>query len=77
MRITAAVVFVVLGAMVSGCGSSRSSPDDPGASAKQPSIGVAIGDLAPDFLLDDSTGNAVRLSQFRGKVVLLEFSAMW
>jgi peroxiredoxin len=33
--------------------------------------------MAPDFVLDDASGNPVRLSDFRGKVVLLNFWATW
>ena len=32
---------------------------------------------APNFLLEDSNGAAVRLSDFRGRVVLLDFWATW
>ena len=34
-------------------------------------------DSAPDFVLSDANGNPVRLSDFRGKVVLLNFWATW
>ena len=34
----------------------------------------AIGDPAPDFVLPSDTGKAVRLSEFRGKRVILYFS---
>ena len=33
--------------------------------------------IAPDFTLNDSTGKAVRLSELRGAVVLLNFWATW
>ncbi len=33
--------------------------------------------LAPDFALKDATGNTVKLSDYRGKVVLLNFWATW
>ncbi len=36
-----------------------------------------IGDEAPDFRLHDLEGAVVSLSQFRGKVVLLNFWATW
>jgi peroxiredoxin len=33
--------------------------------------------IAPDFSLNDASGKAVRLSDFKGKVVLLNFWATW
>jgi peroxiredoxin len=33
--------------------------------------------MAPDFTLKDATGNNVKLSAYRGKVVLLNFWATW
>lgn len=38
---------------------------------------VAIGNSAPDFVSKDTSGNFVKLSDFRGKYVLLEFWANW
>lgn len=38
---------------------------------------VRIGDQAPDFSLQDLRGESMRLSHFRGKVVLLNFWATW
>ena len=35
--------------------------------------GVAVGDTAPDFTLEDTTGSDVSLSDFSGKVVVLEW----
>ena len=37
------------------------------------SSGTEVGALAPDFSLKDLDGNPVKLSDFRGKVVLLDF----
>jgi peroxiredoxin len=34
---------------------------------------IAPGDLAPDFEMQDVGGHRVRLSEFRGKLVLLAF----
>lgn len=34
---------------------------------------ITPGDLAPDFELNDVRGNRIRLSDFRGKLVVLAF----
>ncbi len=41
------------------------------------SLGLAHGTDAPDFTLDSLNGNSVRLSDLRGKAVLLNFWATW
>jgi peroxiredoxin len=38
---------------------------------------AVIGDLAPDFELEDTKGNKVVLSDLRGKVVMVNFWATW
>lgn len=38
---------------------------------------VEVGDNAPDFSLTDLDGKTVRLSDFSGKVVVLDFFASW
>ncbi|KOO49582.1 peroxiredoxin family protein [Viridibacillus arvi] len=39
--------------------------------------GLAIGELAPDFELETLDGKKVKLSDFRGKKVILNFWATW
>ena len=34
---------------------------------------ITPGDLAPDFELEDVQGNSVRLSDFRGRPIILAF----
>ena len=38
---------------------------------------VAVGQIAPDFSIQDLDGNTVKLSDYRGKYVLLDFWASW
>lgn len=38
---------------------------------------VEIGDLAPDFTMEMPDGSSVQLSDLRGKVVMLQFTASW
>jgi peroxiredoxin len=50
------------------------------ASSLAPSnVFTKLGDraMAPDFTLNDATGKPVKLSDFRGKVILLNFWATW
>jgi cytochrome oxidase Cu insertion factor (SCO1/SenC/PrrC family) len=38
---------------------------------------VAVGKLAPDFEIKDQTGKTWRLSDYKGKTVMLDFWALW
>src|ERR1051325_6289758 len=38
---------------------------------------VALGEQAPNFTLASETGQAVNLSDYRGKIVVLNFWASW
>lgn len=38
---------------------------------------VKVGDMAPDFTVKLTDGSSVTLSAFRGKVVMLQFTASW
>lgn len=40
-------------------------------------VPASLGKPAPDFSLPDSTGAPIRLSAYKGKVVLLDFWATW
>jgi peroxiredoxin len=59
-----AAVLVVLGWIAM----RRHSPHETGAAAPRP---------APDFSLTDLSGRQLRLSDYRGKVVILDFWATW
>jgi peroxiredoxin len=38
---------------------------------------VKVGDVAPDFIINEAGGKSYRLSDLRGKVVMLQFTASW
>lgn len=42
-----------------------------------PSVGIDVGNLAPDFALEALDGRTVRLSNFRGQPVWINFWAPW
>lgn len=53
-----------------GCIADGDSSSDPGPL-------VEVGELAPDFTVDQIGGPSVRLSDLRGRVVLLTFFSSW
>ena len=53
------------------------SCSSPGVEAVAKPPAPLVGRMAPDFSLRDLNGNAVQLSDFRGKVVMLNFFATW
>ena len=38
---------------------------------------VKVGDTAPDFTINEAGGKTYKLSDLRGKVVMLQFTASW
>src|SRR5699024_4315101 len=44
---------------------------------EDPETGIEKGDTAPDFTLDTLDGETVKLSDYRGKKVLVNFWASW
>lgn len=44
---------------------------------KDSDVGLTIGKIAPNFELEDISGNKVQLNDFRGKAILLNFWASW
>jgi thiol-disulfide isomerase/thioredoxin len=58
-------LVALLGLALAGC----SAPEETAEAAPAPA--------APDFHLQDLSGNEVRLSDFRGKTVVIDFWATW
>ena len=63
---------VVVGWFAAGC--SRTTSGVPSVSSLRPDKERHV---APDFTLKDSDGKVMHLSDYRGKVVLLDFWATW
>jgi peroxiredoxin len=70
----------MLAVLAVGCSKGASAPEpapaDGGARVSK-GTGPEIGYTAPDFELKDVYGSPKRLSDFRGRVVLLNFWATW
>ena len=43
----------------------------------KPAVGTNVGDVAPNFTLESSSGQKISLSSLRGKPVLINFWASW
>jgi peroxiredoxin len=66
-------ILVVVGMVgITACKKST-DVDDNGAAVE----GIRVGDIAPDFAEESYLGQTVTLSEYKGKVILLTFSAMW
>ena len=84
MRVTrtrfahAALVAVALAALAAGgCSKTEEAPAGNGTAARPANEGFNPGQTAPDFMLKDVDGATVRLSDYRGKVVMVDFWATW
>jgi cytochrome oxidase Cu insertion factor (SCO1/SenC/PrrC family) len=86
----ASIAHFSLGAfalLAAACGSDAGAPatSSPGGSngtqlAAAPSnakVGREVGELAPDFEVKDVDGKPFKLSDYRGKVVLIDFWGFW
>src|SRR5947209_1493863 len=63
-------VFLALGLMLAGC---NKTPPPPTRQAGEPSMGLHVGQRAPEIEGRDLAGVPFKLSDYRGKVVLLDF----
>lgn len=75
----AAVSFAALG-FISDLESDNSNNDTKLiVSVKQdsPAVGLGIGNKAPEISLKDTEGNVKKLSDLKGKIVLIDFWASW
>ncbi|MEG1586246.1 MAG: TlpA disulfide reductase family protein [Bacteroidales bacterium] len=84
------ILSVVLLGMFTGCQSDKQRKNIPlvdektTEAASEDSLSVddrgykvKVGETAPDFTMELTDGSKVRLSELRGKVVMLQFTASW
>ena len=67
----ASVCLLLLACLLGGC------PSDKGPEASSNGAGATKPRLAPDFTLSDLNGRQVKLSDFRGKHIVIDFWATW
>jgi peroxiredoxin len=73
LRTFAGLLAALLIAVLSACSNGAGAALPPTA----PAVGVAVGDQAPELALQDLAGETVRLSDYRGQPVLINFWAVW
>jgi peroxiredoxin len=56
---------------------TKTTNEEDGGDLKSDEIGLQIGKVAPDFALQTLKGETVRLSDYRGKKVIVNFWATW
>jgi cytochrome oxidase Cu insertion factor (SCO1/SenC/PrrC family) len=72
------LIASALGLALGGCYQGGNSPPRQSSqSSGSVKEGIKIGDRAPDIQGEDADGKTFRLSDYRGKVVLLDFWAGW
>ncbi len=62
-----ALPFILIGALLCAC-------SDTGTNAGAPPV---VGNTAPDFTQNDTSGAPVSLASYRGKVIMIDFWASW
>ncbi len=74
-RALAIITIAVLGLLVVQACTPSSQAIQGGQ--QEASVGISVGEIAPDFTLSDLDGNELSLSDFRGKAVFINFWATW
>lgn len=73
--LAALIIYGVYDSMDKSSGERAANGENREAGAVE--TGIKKGQLAPDFELADLNGNVVRLSDFRGSIVIVNFWATW
>jgi thiol-disulfide isomerase/thioredoxin len=71
------IPFVIICYMISTFMACSQNVNSVPTSAKDTTIGLEIGNTAPNLIYPDPGGNAISLKSLRGKMVLIDFWASW
>lgn len=75
------LLLLVIALILSSCSSTGRTTDDTGSKEKtgtgNAQTGISVGNKAPDFTLKNTDGTDVRLSDYDGKTVILNFFGVW
>ncbi len=71
------LVFLILWLSLLETGCSKNEDKSASEKSGSPKLGVEVGDIAPDFKIKNLKGGESALSDYRGKVVLINFWATW
>jgi len=69
MKIKALLIYALVFITISACGQETKKFEN--------QYLVRVGDTAPDFTIVEAGGKTYKLSDLRGKVVMLQFTASW
>jgi len=57
--------------------STQKDGDEKASIPEKTSVGIEVGNIAPDIIMNDPSGKELKLSDMRGQVVLIDFWASW
>lgn len=70
------VIMLLSSSIFAGCSNNPSSPSSTNPPSSSSTVDTSRA-VAPDFSWKDSNGNVIKLSELKGKVVLIDFWATW
>jgi peroxiredoxin len=77
MKINSVTIWTVILIFSVSCGQTKTREHEIKAKPDDKGYIVKAGDMAPDFVINEAGGDSYRLSDLRGKVVMLQFTASW
>jgi len=82
LKISLSMIALLSLVLLSACGGGQddqaeNAADANAATASNLVVGGAVGNLAPDFTLENIAGGTLQLSSLKGKVVIIDFWDTW